>query len=162
VPTKGDANGPDAGSFLELANLDGNLPIERRLQIHGLIDDLSAKRDAEGLSLVVPGEKLFAVNSEEIKPEGHETLARVAELISAYEGRRVMIIGHTDADGDDKYNEALSIRRASLVREFFVENFQVDAKRLSTEGRGETRPIATNDTLVGRQANRRIEVRIFD
>jgi OOP family OmpA-OmpF porin len=88
--------------------------------------------------------------------------AKVAELINMYGDRKVHIVGHTDALGDAVYNKTLSERRAGLVKEFFVDNFDVEETRLSTEGVGEARPIASNATLAGRRANRRVEVLILD
>ena len=56
----------------------------------------------------------------------------------------------------------LSERRAELVKQFFVDRFKLAADRLSTEGLGEARPIASNDTPQGRRANRRVEVLILN
>jgi OmpA-OmpF porin, OOP family len=73
-----------------------------------------------------------------------------------------MIVGHTDSIGEDSYNQYLSQRRADLVKQFFVDNFGIEDTRLATEGHGEAQPIATNATLEGRQANRRVEVLILN
>jgi OOP family OmpA-OmpF porin len=73
-----------------------------------------------------------------------------------------MIVGHTDSIGDEAYNQTLSHRRAELVKQFFVDHFDVEPARLSIDGRGEAQPIASNDTVSGRQANRRVEVLILD
>jgi OOP family OmpA-OmpF porin len=110
----------------------------------------------------VPGELLFAVNSDEVRESAHDTLAKVAELISVYDNRQVLIIGHSDAVGDAAYNKQLSERRAELVKQFFVDNFEVEEDRLSTQGWGEARPIAANTTPEGRRANRRVEVLILN
>lgn len=139
-----------------------DLPLEQRLHVQGLLADLSGTRDTDGLKMVVPGGVLFAVNSEEIQDSAHDTLAKVAELIDIYDGREVHIVGHTDALGDAAYNKRLSERRADLVKRFFVDEFGVAETRLSTEGLGEARPIASNATLEGRRANRRVEVLIRD
>lgn len=70
---------------------------------------------------------------------------------------RVEITGHTDSTGTEQYNQSLSERRADAARSYLVSR-GVDAKRLSTSGRGESMPIAGNDTREGRQANRRVEL----
>jgi outer membrane protein OmpA-like peptidoglycan-associated protein/septal ring factor EnvC (AmiA/AmiB activator) len=145
-----------------LTQLSADLPEEMRLQVQGLLVDLDAKVDQRGLRMTVPGASLFAVNSESIEPTAHETLAKVAELIDAYDDHEVMIVGHTDSIGEGSYNEFLSRRRAELVKQFFVDNFEIEDGRLSTEGRGEAQPIATNATLEGRKANRRVEVLILN
>ncbi|HSA81444.1 MAG TPA: OmpA family protein [Geminicoccaceae bacterium] len=145
-----------------LTQLSADLPDEMRLQVQGLLVDLDAKVEQRGLRMTVPGASLFAVNSEAIEPTAHDTLAKVAELIDAYDGRQVMIVGHTDSIGEDSYNQYLSQRRADLVKQFFVDNFGIEDSRLSTEGQGEAQPIANNSTLEGRRANRRVEVLILN
>jgi outer membrane protein OmpA-like peptidoglycan-associated protein/predicted nucleic acid-binding Zn-ribbon protein len=155
---------PAAGPQLDaaLTELGADLPEEMRLQVQGLLVDLNAKIDQRGLLMTVPGASLFTVDSETIEPTAHDTLAKVAELIDAYDGQPVMIVGHTDSIGEDSYNQYLSQRRADLVKQFFVDNFAIEGSRLSTEGRGEGEPIATNDTREGRKANRRVEVFILN
>ncbi len=145
----------------DLMRLTAALPLEKRLQVQGLLVDLGAKVEPQGLALTVPGEGLFATNSDRIEPTANDTLAKVAELINAYDGHPVKIVGYTDAIGEPAYNKVLSQRRANLVKQFFVDNFDINGARLSTEGRGEEQPIASNDTLAGRQANRRVEVLIL-
>ena len=130
--------------------------------MQGLLADLNGTMDEQGLKMVVPGGVLFALDGEEIPDSAHDTLAKVAELIDMYDGREVRIVGHTDALGDSAYNKTLSARRAGLVKQFFVDRFDVEAARLATEGMGEARPIASNATLEGRRANRRVEVLILD
>jgi outer membrane protein OmpA-like peptidoglycan-associated protein/regulator of replication initiation timing len=138
------------------------LPLEQRLHVEGLLADLSGTKEPDGLKMVVPGGVLFAVNSEDIQEGAYDTLAKVAELIDIYDGRKVHIVGHTDALGDSGYNKTLSERRAELVKRFFVDEFDIDEARLSTEGQGEARPIASNATQEGRRANRRVEVLILN
>ena len=90
-------------------------------------------------------------------------LARAAELLKSYPRAQVSIGGHTDAKGDDAYNEGLSLRRARAV----ADRLQGPAGRsLKAEGFGERRPVAPNvrpdgaDDPAGRQKNRRVEIRI--
>ena len=135
-----------------------DLPGEERMQALALLTDLGIKADDRGLMLTVPGPVLFRLNSDEIQPSAYDTLAKVAELISLYKDRDVLILGHTDASGEADYNKTLSERRARLVKEFLVDQFELDPTRLNTLGLGEEQPIASNDTLAGRQANRRVEV----
>jgi outer membrane protein OmpA-like peptidoglycan-associated protein len=130
--------------------------------VQGLIADLDSKLDERGLMTTVPGELLFAVGSDEAQTAAYATLVKLAELIGLYDNRQVLIIGHSDADGDATYNQQLSQRRAELVKQILVENFDLAVNRLSTEGAGETRPIASNATPQGRRANRRVEVLIMN
>ena len=145
-----------------LTRLTTDLPLEMRLQVQGLLVDLDAKVDQRGVRMTVPGADLFEINSDSIEPTAHDTLAKVAELIDAYQDHEVVIVGHTDSIGEDSYNRVLSQRRANLVKQFFVENFEIRGDRLKTEGQGEGQPIASNETVEGRQANRRVEVLILN
>jgi OOP family OmpA-OmpF porin len=110
----------------------------------------------------VPGGELFTVNGKEVRDAAHDSLAKVAELINLYKTQPVLIVGYTDAIGASHYNQTLSERRAGLVRQFFIDHFDVAAARLSTQGRGEQEPIASNATADGRRANRRVEVLILN
>ena len=90
----------------------------------------------------------------------------VADLESA-RNIKVKIVGYTDAKGSEEYNRELSDKRAASVREYFVSQ-GVDGSRLSSEGRGESDPIAPNttpagkDNPLGRAQNRRVEVHIWN
>jgi flagellar motor protein MotB len=95
----------------ELNRVTAELPLEQRLQVQGLLVDLGARVGPRGLALTVPGSGLFAVNSDQIEPTAHDTLAKVAELIDAYKGRPVQIIGYTDSIGEADYNQILSQRQ---------------------------------------------------
>lgn len=147
---------------INLASLTTDLPANSRRGAEALLASLKAEKDARGLSMTVPGAQLFAVNSEEIDPSAFEALASVAKLVDLYEKRDVLIIGHTDAVGDAGYNQQLSERRAALVKEFFVERFEISPDRLEIEGQGEQNPINSNATADGRNANRRVEVVILE
>jgi outer membrane protein OmpA-like peptidoglycan-associated protein/predicted nuclease with TOPRIM domain len=152
-------NQPDGGAAPAML---ADLPLEKRLHVQGLLADLGSNLGDQGLMTTVPGELLFAVNSDAVQESAHDTLAKVAELMSVYDDRQVLIIGHSDAVGDAAYNKQLSERRAGLVKQFFIDNFEVEEDRLATQGSGESRPIASNTTLDGRRANRRVEVLILN
>jgi flagellar motor protein MotB len=139
-----------------------DLPLERRQHVQGLLADLHSKLDERGLMTTVPGELLFAVGSDEVQAGAYDTLAKIAELIGMYANRQVLISGHSDAMGEPEQNRQLSERRAEVVKQILVENFELAADRLSTEGLGEARPIASNATSPGRRANRRVEVLILN
>ncbi len=78
------------------------------------------------------------------------------EMLAARSQLSLTIIGHTDATGDEATNLALSIERAQATA-LAIENHGIDPSRLTTQGRGEAEPVASNDTPEGRQANRRVE-----
>ena len=70
----------------------------------------------------------------------------------------ISIEGHTDNTGDDKHNKDLSQRRAKSVRQFLIETYGIEGKRLESKGFGASNPVDTNDTPEGRQNNRRVEL----
>src|SRR4029079_471433 len=85
-----------------------------------------------------------------------QTLKDLVEIANECPAFGIQIEGHTDAEGTDERNQKLSDRRAQAVAAFLARN-GVDAKSLTTVGDGATRPLADNDTEVGRAKNRRIE-----
>ena len=99
----------------------------------------------------------FDVNKADVKPESYGTLKSIADVLTENPGVKVKITGHTDSDGDDAKNLELSKRRAESVKNELVKNFGIDASRLSTDGAGETKPIAANDTPANKAKNRRVE-----
>ena len=103
----------------------------------------------------------FQVSSDRLTPGGRTTLDALIEPLSRLSGTAVEISGHTDGRGDAAANLELSARRARTVLEYLVEN-GIARKRLEAVGRGETQPIAGNDTPQGRRSNRRIEIRLLE
>jgi outer membrane protein OmpA-like peptidoglycan-associated protein/predicted nucleic acid-binding Zn-ribbon protein len=145
-----------------LAELTAGLAPDARPQAQRLLGDLNAKADGRALMITVPGASLFQTDSETIDEAAHATLAKLAELAKLYDDRSLLILGHTDALGEAAYNQYLSTRRAEVVRDFLVENFEIEEARLAIEGRGEEQPIASNATRDGRMANRRVEVLLLN
>ena len=105
----------------------------------------------------------FELNSDQILPKSYGILGRLARVLdSRPDIRLVRVEGHTDSDGDYAYNEDLSRRRAQSVMRFLVEAGGIAAERLIAEGFGESKPIDTNDTVEGKQNNRRVEFHIVE
>jgi len=100
---------------------------------------------------------LFDVNSDKIRPESYGTLKDIANVLNENSSVRVKIIGHTDADGDDKSNMDLSKRRAEAVKNILIKEFSIDASRLEPDGKGESQPVDSNTTPEGKANNRRVE-----
>ena len=95
-----------------------------------------------------------------IKKKYHNELKKVADFIKAYPGTNVVIEGHTD--NVDRFNNPdknikLSLARADSVRKYLIDNFGIDASRITAVGYGPDKPIASNDTKEGRQKNRRVQ-----
>ena len=100
---------------------------------------------------------LFDVNSDKIKPESYGAIKDIATVLSENEGVKVLIVGHTDSDGDEASNVELSKKRAAAVKSVLSKEFNVDASRLSTDGKGESQPLDNNNTSLGKANNRRVE-----
>jgi outer membrane protein OmpA-like peptidoglycan-associated protein len=99
----------------------------------------------------------FDTNSTDIKPAFYTTLDKLADVVVTYGKTTLTVIGHTDNVGSDKYNQDLSLRRAHSVARYF-ESKRVDPVRMAISGKGETQPVAANNSETGRQQNRRVEI----
>ena len=88
-------------------------------------------------------------------------LQKAVDFLKKYPGYQVSIEGNTDSIGTDKYNQALSERRAAAVKAYLVKQGVVDNQRITSVGYGESRPIADNKTKDGRFQNRRVEILIL-
>ena len=100
----------------------------------------------------------FDSGSDKIRPEDYSLLTKVQQGIRAFPGAQIIVEGHTDSQGNDQFNQALSTRRAIAVREYVLANMAISADRIRAVGYGESRPIARDDTADGRARNRRIDV----
>ena len=105
---------------------------------------------------------LYKSGSYEINERAGETLSKIAKIITDYKDYEVLIEGNTDnvpiSRTNIRNNWDLSALRASSVVQALQNKYGVDPKRLSAAGRGEYNPIATNDTELGRQRNRRTQI----
>ncbi|MBF1385592.1 OmpA/MotB family protein [Prevotella aurantiaca] len=110
---------------------------------------------------------LYKSGSYEVNERAEKTLSKIAKIISDYRDYDVLIEGNTDnvpvnAQSDKmkniRNNWDLSCLRASSVAQYLQTHFGVDPKRLTAGGRGEHNPIATNDTELGKQRNRRTQI----
>lgn len=100
---------------------------------------------------------LFDVNSDKIKPESYGALKDIANVLTENTTVKVSITGHTDSDGDDKSNLELSKKRAESVKSILSKEFNIDASRMATDGKGESAPIDKNTSAEGKANNRRVE-----
>jgi outer membrane protein OmpA-like peptidoglycan-associated protein len=104
----------------------------------------------------------FAIDKADILPASHGLLNEVVEVLQKNpQIAKLSIIGHTDSDGADTYNQQLSDKRAKAVLAYFTSH-GIDAARLTAVGKGEAAPIASNDTAAGREQNRRVEFLILE
>lgn len=103
------------------------------------------------------GEVQFATNSDKLTPASMDTLDTVVAKLSGADVMAIKVAGHTDSTGSDAYNQALSERRAASVVDYLGSK-GVPADKLSSEGFGESKPVADNGTQEGRAQNRRVEI----
>jgi len=122
--------------------------------------DMQAKQTERGMVLTL-GDVLFDTDEAKLKPGAAPTLDRLARFLQNNEGTRVMVEGYTDSRGTEQYNQDLSDRRATAVADA-LESRGVPRDRINVAGRGESLPVASNDTPAGRQRNRRVEIVFSD
>jgi len=125
------------------------------LRITDAAPDMRSKLITEG-KLVSYG-IYFDVNKDIVKSESYGTIKEISKVLTDNPDVKIKIVGHTDSDGDDKSNLDLSKRRAASVKSVLVKEFGIDASRIETDGKGESEPIAKNDSVVNKALNRRVE-----
>jgi outer membrane protein OmpA-like peptidoglycan-associated protein len=117
------------------------------------------KKDRETLEFAMRAVQ-FEHSSARLKPESHKILNQVADILIRYPDYRIEINGHTDSTGSDEYNKKLSQDRAKACYDYLISK-GISIRRMSYVGYGEARPIADNNSLTGRQLNRRVEFNLF-
>lgn len=107
------------------------------------------------LAVAIP----FAFNSAALKPDAHESLDNIAEGIKLISGDNAVVIeGHTDAKGNDAYNQRLSYRRALSVKRYLVKQHGLNTSQLKAVGKGRSEPLNTADPFASE--NRRVQFRL--
>jgi outer membrane protein OmpA-like peptidoglycan-associated protein len=125
------------------------------------VPDAHVQRIGEGIAVTFPDGVLFPFDSDRLHSAARENMRSFAASLRQYPNTTALVVGHTDSVGTDVYNQALSERRAVATADFLVMH-GVDRSRITTAGRGEGEPIATNVTDLGRSQNRRVEVAIYN
>jgi len=125
-------------------------------QLQQELATLQAKQTDRGMVLTL-GDVLFETGKAELRPGALRNLYPLVTFLQKYPERRVVIEGYTDSVGSDAYNLDLSQRRAEAVRDLLLRN-GVNTAQLTTHGYGKASPVASNDTVEGRQQNRRVEL----
>jgi outer membrane protein OmpA-like peptidoglycan-associated protein len=120
------------------------------------LKDLNAKQTDRG-DIITLGDVLFDSNRAELRAGGLRDMAKLVNFFNQHPKRTALIEGFTDSQGSKSVNIDLSQRRAAAVRDALIMQGVV-ADRLSTHGYGEAYPASTNDTVAGRQTNRRVEI----
>lgn len=111
----------------------------------------------EGAGRFVLADLVFATGSSELGPGSFTSLTELADYLKTNPGKRVALVGHTDATGALSGNISLSKRRAASVMDRLIKDHGVPASQLEAEGIGYLAPLASNQTEEGRNRNRRVE-----
>ena len=138
------------------ANLAAANSKQQATELQQQIDTLQARVTDRGL-VVTLGDVLFPTGGSVLKENASGNLNRLVVFLDRYPDRTAAIEGYTDSTGTVEYNDALSRRRADAVMSYLVAQ-GVSPGRLTASGKGESLPVAGNDSAFGRQQNRRVEV----
>ncbi len=132
---------------------------ERKLRAQTAGTDVQVIRDGDNLLLNMPAGVTFATNQSAIQPQFRTTLDQVAQTLTSYEKTFIDVYGHTDSTGNDSINLPLSRDRARSVADY-LSSRGLQSARVATQGFGASQPVADNTTEAGKQANRRVEIKI--
>lgn len=135
----------DGKEKLFISNLkiaEGGVDLRRKLMTEGKIS-------TNGI--------LFDSGSANIKTQSYGIIRQISQVLMQDSTIKLNIIGHTDADGGDEANMILSQKRAEAVKNALINVYNIDVSRLTSEGKGESEPVADNTTTEGKAQNRRVE-----
>jgi len=104
----------------------------------------------------------FPSGQSEIQTDNFPLMNKIIRAIRIFPEARIEVTGHTDSTGSDTVNQNLSQARAEKVGKFLTEVGEIAPQRITTRGYGESRPVASNETVEGRAENRRVEIRIIN
>lgn len=146
----------DADSANMAAALSAQQSAQQSAELQRQIDTLNARVTDRGLVLTL-GDVLFTTGRSDLMTGATVHLDKLVAFLNRYPDREVIIEGYTDSVGTQDYNQGLSERRAESVRHY-LRGQGIDSGRLTASGKGESNPVAGNDSATGRQQNRRVEV----
>jgi outer membrane protein OmpA-like peptidoglycan-associated protein len=130
-------------------------PMEQRMV---LVKAADIERDLASAGRVAIYGILFDLDKDTMRPDSKPQLDEIGALLKRNPGLKVLVVGHTDAQGTLEYNSDLSLRRARSIAKVLISDYGVDAGRLTPIGVGMAAPLATNRTAEGRAKNRRVEL----
>ena len=131
---------------------------------HPLIRHRTAmKSDIVVPRLVIDSGVLFDPGQASLKQAAAQEFDKVADFVQMFSPSKLVIEGHTDSDGDDESNQALSEQRAEAVRQYLITAYNfITPAMIDAIGYGEERPVVNNDTPENKTLNRRIEVLVWE
>ena len=120
----------------------------------------TVERVGEGIKVTFNSQLLFDFGKTDLKESNKTDLQKFAETLNQYPDTDVLIVGHTDNVGSESFNQNLSENRAGAVTSY-LKSLGISSGRLKLEGKGETQPVASNETEDSRTQNRRVEIAIY-
>ncbi len=140
-----------------------NTPVDHRgcplPQYPASVKPVEAAPVSEVITLSDAGNVLFAFDKSDLTPAARSQLDGLMAKLQNADVVSIKVLGHTDSKGSDAYNQALSERRASSVAAYLLSQ-GLAPNKLTSEGKGESQPVADNETEEGRAKNRRVELHI--
>jgi outer membrane protein OmpA-like peptidoglycan-associated protein len=147
----GGALGGTAGAFIG-RNMD-----RQAADIKNTVPGAQVERAGEGIIVKFDSGILFDIDQTALKPIAKTDIEQLSASLQKNPQTNILIVGHTDNTGTAAHNMDLSVRRAEAVKAYAVTS-GVDPSRLTTQGKGDTEPIADNTSVDGRTQNRRVEI----
>ena len=123
-----------------------------------VVEEVAVAEPAEAVRVEL--DVKFDFDKAQVKQESYGDIKALADFMKQYPQTSTVVEGHTDSVGSDAYNQGLSERRASAVRDVLVNQYGVESGRVQAVGYGESRPVADNATADGRAINRRVEAEV--
>ena len=123
-----------------------------------VVEEVAVAEPAEAVRVEL--DVKFDFDKAQVKQESYGDIKALADFMKQYPQTSTVVEGHTDSVGSYAYNQGLSERRASAVRDVLVNQYGVESGRVQAVGYGESRPVADNATADGRAINRRVEAEV--
>lgn len=124
------------------------------------LEDAKVERIEEGIKITIQSRVLFDINRSDLLPSANAYLAQLAGILDQYGETNILIEAHTDSTGTEEHNMDLTNERVNSIGNFLADQ-NVDPTRMKLVGYGETEPAYANDSVKGRELNRRVEIAIF-
>ena len=148
----------------ECGNTANTDPVEISLKVNPIVTEtakeVNVTETERGLQISMTSKVLFDPGESTLKQEAGKSLDEVVKILNTYKDNMILVEGHTDGQGNAALNRTLSELRAKSVADYLI-SVGVAANRIKVSGLGKSKPVATNSTAQGREANRRVEVIIL-
>lgn len=140
--------------------------LEIKQKLEDKIDKIKAMFSLNEAKVIYDGDnlviRLYGLNFQSgksvILPEYFSLLRKVKEAVGEFPENHILLEGHTDSRGNPSTNKRLSEERAKAIREYIIANMDISREQITAIGFGDTKPVASNKTVEGRELNRRIDV----